>query len=639
MKDGFIRVGTAIPKIKVAEPSYNVEQCINAAKRAAEQGIVVLAFPELTLTAYTCADLFFQSALIASAESALERFVKETAELDILSFIGVPVRYCDRLFNCAAVVSSGKLLALIPKSNIPNYSEFFETRYFAPAEKEMLEVEFAGFKVPLGTDIVFECENVPELRIGCEICEDLWVSTPPSLRHAAAGANVIVNLSASNEAIGKADYRRRLIAAHSSRILAAYIYANAGSGESGTDIVFGAHNIIAVNGNSIAEAKPFSGEEFVSSVIDVEMLTGERRKKSSLLGERPKNYKFIKFNLLEKETFLDTPPKKLPFLPSETKEAEEGCELILNIQATGLAGRIERSYSKTAVIGVSGGLDSTLALLVAVKAMDILKRDRKNVIAITMPCFGTTERTKSNAELLSEKLGVSFRTVNIEKSVLQHFEDIGHDKNDHSVVFENSQARERTQILMDVANAVGGLVVGTGDLSELALGFATYNGDHMSMYGVNASVPKTLMRYIIKTYADKESENGDAEVAKVLYDILNTPVSPELLPPDGDKIQQCTEDIVGPYELHDYFLYHTVRYGFTPAKVERLALASFKDDYSPKVIRNTLKIFVKRFFSQQFKRSCMPDGPKVGPISLSPRGDFRMPSDASVKEWLNSLDD
>ncbi len=638
MKDGFVKVGSVSPKHRVADVTFNIENCIKEAKNAASLGVKVLGFPELAVTGYTCGDLFGHRLLLRKAESALERFIEETKELDMISFIGVPVLALDKLYNCSAAVCKGELLGLVAKTYIPNYSEFYEARHFTAAPSRNMTVSFAGQTTVLGSKLIFTNSGELRLDIASEICEDVWVTSPPSCSHVKAGADLIVNLSASDEYIGKAEYRRSLIAMHTSKTLCAYIYTNAGDGESTTDMVFSAHNIIADSGNIVAEAQPFSDKTLTVAEIDVSRIATERHRVSTFTQADSADYAFIPFELAMTETVLTSAPQKDPFLGDDEAERKQACELAFEIQSRGLAGRIERSYSKAMVIGVSGGLDSTLALLVCAKAADRLGIDRKSIVGVTMPCFGTTKRTRSNAEKLSEALGITFRTVDIKKSVTQHLKDIGHDGVTTDVTYENAQARERTQVLMDIANSIGGLVVGTGDLSELCLGWATYNGDHMSMYAVNSSVPKTMVRHIVSVYSEHERVSGNKKIADVLDNILSTPVSPELLPPKDGEIAQCTESLVGPYELHDYFIYYTLKYGFEPRKLYRLAKLSFADSYDSATILYWLRVFTRRFFSQQFKRSCMPDGPKVGAISVSPRGDLRMPSDASVSEWLCELD-
>ncbi len=637
MTDGFIRVGAASPSLRVANPAENLRAHLAAAKEAAQAGVKVLVFPELSLSTYTCSDLFFQTALRRACEDALSAFAAQTAALDLISFVGLPVAVDGKLYNCAAAVSGGRILGLVPKTNIPNYSEFYEKRHFAAAPEVTRTILFAGQEVAFGTRLLFACREMPELKIAAEICEDLWVPVPPSCAHAAAGATVIVNLSASDELVGKPAYRRNLIAMHAARTVSTYIYADAGEGESGTDMVFSGNSLISENGRVTAEAQPFSDLPLISGEVDLQRLLAERARINTFASKDSENYLSVPFSLRVTETALSRAESRTPFIPADQAGRAERCELILNIQSRALAGRITRAHAKSLVIGVSGGLDSTLALLVAVRAADRAGLDRKQVIAVTMPGFGTTKRTKGNAEKLSDELGVTLRCVNIARAVKVHFKDIGHDPENKNVVYENAQARERTQILMDIANAEGGLVVGTGDLSELALGWATYNGDHMSMYAVNAGVPKTLVRHLVAFEADRFEADGRKKAAATLRDILDTPVSPELLPPKDGEIAQCTEELVGPYELHDYFLYYFVRFGFSPRKILRMAKASFEGVYDGETVRKWLTVFIRRFFAQQFKRSCLPDGPKVGSICLSPRADWRMPSDADVSVWLEEL--
>lgn len=616
MNDGFLKVGAATPEIRVADCRYNADRIIAAIREASERGVKLLALPELCVTGYTCGDLFFQGTLLNAAEEALERIVSETAGLDLVAAVGVPLRGNGKLYNCAAVFSRGEILGIVPKRQIPNYNEFYEKRYF--------ESDFRP--------TVFSCRDLPEFSFGVEICEDLWSPCPPSGTLALSGANLILNLSASNEVVGKAEYRRTLVAGQSARLLCGYIYASAGDGESTTDAVFGGHNLIAENGVLLAESALFRNG-LLTAEIDLGRLAFERRKNTGFppAGEAEK----ILFELPVTPTELSRDFPKTPFVPSGKADRDSRCETILAMQSAGLKKRLAHTNAKTAVIGISGGLDSCLALLVTVRAMDALNRPRTDIVAVTMPCFGTTSRTKGNAELLCERLGVTLREIDLARSVKAHFEDIGHDGT-LDVTYENGQARERTQVLMDIANQTGGLVVGTGDLSELALGWATYNGDHMSMYGVNASVPKTLVRYIVGYYGET---CGDEALSAVLKDILDTPVSPELLPAESDRITQKTEDLVGPYELHDFFLYYAIRWGYAPKKVFRAALRAFGGDYPREVILKWLKTFYRRFFSQQFKRSCMPDGPKIGSVTLSPRADLRMPSDASARLWLDELEE
>ena len=639
MNYGFIKVAAASPNVTVANPDRNSDEIIKAVRTAADLGVKLLVTPELGVTGYTCSDLFLQKRLYESSMSALRKIMNETAPFDIVTIVGVPIKVGSELYNCAAVIYHGELLGVVPKRNLPNYAEFYERRHFTPASDELREIELFGKVVPFGSRIVFYSINMPEFSFGCEICEDLWVAEPPSASLAASGAMIICNLSASDETIGKATYRRSLVIGQSARLVSGYIYADAGIGESTTDMVFAGHNLIAENGALLSESKPFEsifGDSCPMTVseIDVTRLDSER--------VRMNTYKSadeclkIGFDMPVVHTALTRKFEPMPFVPSDATERGERCETILTIQSVGLARRLTHAHANKAVIGISGGLDSCLALLVSVKAMDILKRPRTDVIAITMPCFGTTSRTRSNAEILCERLGVGFRCIDIKKAVNVHFEDIGHDETNHNVVYENAQARERTQILMDIANAENGMVIGTGDLSELALGWATYNGDHMSMYAVNSGVPKTLVKHLIKF----EAERLGGKAQKTLEVILSTEISPELLPPDkAGNIAQKTEDIVGPYVLHDFFLYYAVRWGFSPEKVRYVARKTFKDDFSEEVIDKWLKNFYKRFFSQQFKRSCIPDGVKVGTVTLSPRGDWRMPSDASVSLWLSEISD
>ncbi len=635
MKDGFIKVAAGTPKIRVADCGYNAGQIIALIKEAAERGVKVLALPELCITGYTCGDLFLQPTLLDGAERALGRILDETMELDIVTALGLPVKYQNKLYNCAAVIQKGAVLALTPKTNIPNYGEFYEARWFS-VSTEMFdgrEFQLAGLPVRMAARPLVECGTVPGLVIGVEICEDLWAPVPPSIWMAAEGATLILNLSASDEVAGKADYRRSLVTGQSGRLCCAYVYADAGEGESSTDLVFAGHNVIAENGALLAEQRFSTG--LTVSEIDVERLVYERRRMNTYAFPPSEGYVFwdyCKFD--QEETVLTRPVSPTPFIPADAEHRAERCEEILTIAALGLKKRLEHTNSSCAVVGLSGGLDSTLAILITAKAFDMLGRDRKGILAATMPCFGTTKRTRSNAEVLAVELGADFREVNIGKAVEQHFADIGQSMEDHSVTFENAQARERTQVLMDLANQRGGLVIGTGDLSELALGWATYNGDHMSMYAVNASIPKTLVRHLVAYEADRLG----GRIGDVLRDILDTPVSPELLPPKDGEIAQKTEDLVGPYELHDFYLYYAIRWGFPPRKVLRLAIRAFDGRYDRDTLLKWLKNFYRRFFSQQFKRSCLPDGPKVGSVALSPRGDWRMPSDAVARLWLDELE-
>lgn len=635
MEHGFVKAAAVTPKIRVADTEYNTQVICSSIEKAAEQGAKIIVLPELCITGYTCGDLFFQEKLLREAKNALVRIAEITADVDAVIFVGLPVEYQGKLYNTAAALNGGEILGLVPKRFVPDYNEFSEGRYFTAGMEDVVEIALSEkITVPMGTRQLFVCRSMSELKIAAELCEDLWTAQPPSIGHAAGGANVIVNLSASDEVIGKAEYRRQLVKGQSARLLCAYVYASAGEGESTQDVVYSSHNMIAENGVLAAEAKLFCNETACAE-IDVLHLNTERRRKTTFRNQVHVPYREVYFSLKKEKTILTRPIPRLPFVPSEQAEREMRCEEILAIQSMGLKKRLEHTHCQTAVIGISGGLDSTLALLVTVRAFDLLGIPHSNIKAVTMPGFGTTDRTYDNAVKLIRYLDADFTEVDIKEAVHVHFRDIGHDLSVHDVTYENGQARERTQILMDLANRYGGMVIGTGDLSELALGWATYNGDHMSMYGVNASVPKTLVRHLVRYYAD---HCGDAELAQVLLDVLDTPVSPELLPPEDGKISQKTEDLVGPYELHDFFLYYMLRQGFAPAKVYRLAKLAFSDDYEDAVILKWLKNFYRRFFSQQFKRSCLPDGPKVGSVGVSPRGDLRMPSDGCADIWLAELE-
>lgn len=641
MRDGFLRVAAATPQVRVADVEFNREEICRLIEDGRKRNAKIMVFPELSLTAYTCGDLFIQKPLLTAVKRELKKLVEFTEGSDMLVFAGLPWEYNNKLYNVAAVIQNGKLLGLVPKIWIPNYSEFYERRHFNPWESGVADVEFDGYQVPLGTKLLFSCKNVENLVVGAEICEDVWVLNPPSSAHAAAGATVIVNCSASDETTGKADYRRNLISGQSARLLCAYIYANAGEGESTQDLVFGGQNLIAENGTILKESVRFSNETIYAD-IDLERLECERRRMTTYQTEGREDYRFVEFQLAEEKNSdtvyenLDRFVDPSPFVPDNEAERAKRCEEILMIQAMGLKKRLIHTGCKNAVVGISGGLDSTLALLVTVKAFDMAGIPRSQIDSVTMPCFGTTDRTYNNACLLTKKLGASLMEVDIRDAVNTHFRDIGHDPAVHDVTYENSQARERTQVLMDMANQSGGMVIGTGDMSELALGWATYNGDHMSMYGVNASVPKTLVRHLVRYYADT---CRDEELSHVLYDVLDTPVSPELLPPeDNGTIAQKTEDLVGPYELHDFFLYYILRYGYHPSKIFRLAVYAFDGVYTKEMILKWLKVFYRRFFNQQFKRSCLPDGPKVGSAAVSPRGDLRMPSDGVNRLWLEELE-
>ena len=630
MKDGFLCAAALSPKLRVADCAYNARQCLESLRQAAEKGARLAVLPELCLTGYTCGDLFLQQTLLEGAEAALAFLVKESRDLPLIALAGLPVRAGGKTYNCAAVFCAGHLLGLVPKSYLPNYAEFYEKRHFVPWQGENIPFTFAGQQTLLGTRLLFGCRQMPAFRLGVEVCEDLWAPLPPSTGHALAGATVIANLSASDETVGKAEYRRQLVGQQSARLLCGYLYADAGWGESTTDMVFAAHDLIAENGVLLAEAAPF-GAGFALTQLDLERMLGERARNTSF-EPRPEGYQQVEFDLEVRPAPLTRPVSDAPFVPAGQARRAERCELILTIQARGLAKRMEHARAKAAVIGISGGLDSCLALLAAVRAMELLGRPASDVQAVTMPCFGTTKRTRSNAQILCEELGVSFTEIDITATVRSHFGDIGQSEHKYDVTFENGQARVRTLELMDLANRLGGLVVGTGDLSELALGWATYNGDHMSMYGVNAGIPKTLVRHIVRYAADTAKSEG---LRRVLLDILDTPVSPELLPAkENGEIAQQTEDLVGPYELHDFYLYHVLRFGFGPGKILRLAQAAFGERYSRAVLLRWLENFYRRFFAQQFKRSCLPDGPKVGSVTLSPRGDWRMPSDACGTLWL-----
>ena len=640
MKDGFVKVCCATPKIKVADVDHNVNEIIKLMYDASENGAKVIVFPELCITGYTCQDLFLQGKLLDKALEGLDRIIDATNGIDALVFVGTPLEVDGKLYNTAAAIFAGHILAFIPKKNLPNYAEYYEARHFYPGFSDPVCIGYKGQDVVIGQNVIFTTPAVKGLQIACEICEDLWVADTPSTRHAMNGANLIVNLSAGNEIIGKAEYRRMLVKATSARLVCGYVYCDAGDGESTQDLVFPGHNLIAENGTLLSESKCFKANTIYAD-IDVERLRTERRRITTFNVNDPSqvidnnNYAKITFDIEQKETRLDRQFYRFPFVPADDKERNERCEHILSIQSEGLKKRILHTGAKKAVIGLSGGLDSTLALLVMAKAFDLCGLDRSGIIAVTMPCFGTTDRTYNNALTLAKTLNTTLREINIEKAVRVHFEDIGHDENDLSVTYENCQARERTQVLMDIANKEGGLVIGTGDMSELALGWATYNGDHMSMYGVNAGVPKTLVRHLVKYYADACKNNA---LSEALLDVLNTPVSPELLPPKDGDISQKTEDLVGPYELHDFFLYYMLRCGFAPSKVYRVAKQAFEGVYDEETILKWLKTFYRRFFTQQFKRSCLPDGPKVGAVALSPRGDLRMPSDAVSKLWLDELE-
>ena len=635
MQDGFVKIAAATPDLRVADCAYNASEIIKQAKQAAEKGAHLIVFPELCLTGYTCGDLFLQQTLLSGALSALETVCRETAGLNAAVVVGLPFVHQGKLYNVAAVLCGGRVEGVVPKQFIPNYSEFYEQRHFTSgAGVPFQTVRLAGQDTLFagGEPLVFQCEKMPDFTFGVEICEDLWVANPPSTRLAQAGATVIVNLSASDEIIGKASYRRDLVRQQSARLLCAYLYADAGFGESTQDLVFAGHDLIAENGALLAESRLFA-RGVIYADIDVQRLVHERRRMNTFVTEQDP---MVAALLIQPGTddLADRKFPRTPFVPANKALRDERCEEIITLQATGLATRLRHTHAKTAVVGLSGGLDSTLALIVLVHAFDMLGLDRKGILAVTMPCFGTTARTRGNAEKLADAYGVTLQTVDIKAAVDQHFSDIGQSKDDLSVTFENGQARMRTLVLMNLANKTGGMVVGTGDLSELALGWATYNGDHMSMYGVNASIPKTLVRYLVAYEADRTL----GELSDVLCDVLDTPVSPELLPPKDGEISQKTEDLVGPYELHDFFLYYMLRFGYPPRKIYRIARKTFAGAYDDATIKKWLTTFIRRFFTQQFKRSCLPDGPKVGTVTLSPRGDWRMPSDACAALWLSEAE-
>jgi len=637
---GMIRIAVASPALKVADVPFNCREILQTVEQAEKQQVQLLVCPELGVTAYTCGDLFFQRALIEGAREAVLNLARETAKSPLALVVGLPVNQGGRLFNCAAFLAGGEIRGLVPKTFLPNTQEFYEERWFSSAaDRTADEVLWGSRAIPFGSDLLFQAEGCPDCRIGIEICEDAWSVEPPSGSQALAGATLLLNLSASPELLAKEAYRRQLVQSQSARCLAAYAYASAGPGESSTDLVYSGHSLIAENGIVLAETKRFRFEtELAVADVDFERLTNDRLKNNTFGAARPDGrFHVVSFPLADPETDqLLRAVSATPFVPGVEAERSERCREIFSLQTTALAKRLRHTGAHKAVIGVSGGLDSTLALLVTAKAFDKLNLDRKGIVAVTMPGFGTTDRTRTNAEKLAGLLGVTFRVISIDQAVHQHFSDIGHDSGKHDITYENSQARERTQILMDIANQEHGLVVGTGDLSELALGWCTYNADHMSMYNVNVGVPKTLVRYLVAWCAEAEFTG---ESSATLIDIVATPFSPELLPADEDgTISQVTEEHVGPYVLHDFFLYHIVRMQFRPAKIFHLACRAFDGDYPPKEIHHWLGVFYRRFFAQQFKRSCLPDGPKIGSVVLSPRGDWRMPSDASARLWLEELE-
>lgn len=635
MRDGFVKVAAATLDTKVADVEHNKQEILRLIDETVEKGAKIVVFPELCITGYTCGDLFSQDILLKESAKALEEIASYTDGKDGLFFVGLPYVVQNKIYNVAAAVCGGKVLGMVTKTFLPNYSEFYEMRQFQPGPKVAEWISYGEEKIPFGPQILFGCKELPDLIVSAEICEDVWSPIPPSIQAALVGATVIVNCSASDETVGKDEYRKRLISGQSARLIAGYVYANAGAGESTTDVVFGGHNIIAENGSILSESERYTNE-IIYSEIDIERIVSERRKNTTFQMQ-PNQGRFIQvpFSIRKEETCLTRKLEKSPFVPEDEEQRKRCCEESLTIQAMGLKKRLAHTNCKSAVVGISGGLDSTLALLVTARAFDLQGIDRSCIEAVTMPCFGTTDRTYRNACTLTKKLGATLREVNIQEAVRIHFRDIGHSEEKHDVTYENAQARERTQVLMDIANQTGGMVIGTGDMSELALGWATYNGDHMSMYGVNSSIPKTLVRHLVQYCADTCE---DKELQEVLNDILDTPVSPELLPPKEGEIAQKTEDLVGPYELHDFYLYYMIRFGYAPAKIYRLAKMAFAGIYDEETILKWLRTFYRRFFAQQFKRSCLPDGPKTGTVALSPRGDLRMPSDACATIWLRDLE-
>lgn len=639
MNNSFITVAAAIPSVKVADCDYNIEQIITQVTEAEEKGVEIIVFPELCVTGYTCQDLFRQATLLEHAELGIVRLLGHTRKMNIIAIVGIPVIVGDLLLNCAAVIQNGSILAMIPKTYLPNYNEFYEKRWFASSQDlRETQIRYAGKTINITPEPLL-VRTVDNVLFGVEICEDVWAPTPPSNRLALSGADLIFNLSASDELVGKHDYLKGLLAQQSARTITGYIYSGSGYGESTQDVVYGGNALIYENGVLLEEADRFSlNPQMVVNQIDIERLRSERRTNSTYVNAQRGNNAIIVDALpvdIRSFTMLRTIDPH-PFIPAQT-DMQRSCEEIISIQSCGLAKRIAHTNSKNLIIGISGGLDSTLALLICVNTFDMLQLDRKGIIGVTMPGFGTTDRTYQNALTLMNNLGITVKEINIAKAVTQHFQDIGHDPQIHDVTYENSQARERTQILMDLTNQIGGFVVGTGDLSELALGWATYNGDHMSMYGVNASIPKTLIRYLVRYFAEFKVDDS---AKKVLLDIIDTPISPELIPGDEKgNINQKTEDLVGPYELHDFFLYYFLRFGFSPKKIYFMAQHAFKGMYDDTIIKKWLSTFIRRFFAQQFKRSCLPDGPKVGSVSLSPRGDWRMPSDAVSRLWIKECEE
>lgn len=634
MKFGFVKVAASTPSVRVADVAYNTQEIKKMMTETYKEGAKVSAFPELAITGYTCGDLFTQDILLAGVKDAIADLIAHSKGMDTLFFIGAPIDLKGKLYNAIVVINRGELLGIITKTFLPNYDEFYEMRQFVSGPEKPVEIEYLGYKVYFGPKIIFQADNMKDFVVSAEICEDVWAPVPPSIDAAVNGAAIIVNCSASTECIGKYDHRTRLIESHTDRLIVGYVYANAGEGESTTDTVFGGHSIIAEQGDTLCQSKTFE-EGTIYSEIDVFKIHSNRRKNTTFQFAKEATLPYVTFHTEVTDCELTRQFPKSPYIPENQKENHQYCEESIQIQAMGLKKRLEHINGKNVVIGISGGLDSTLALLVTVRAFDILKLDRKNIVAVTMPCFGTTDRTYNNAVELSKVLGTTLKEVSIKEAVKLHFKDIEHDESQRDVTYENAQARERTQILMSMANKYNGIVIGTGDLSELALGWATYNGDHMSMYGVNAGLTKTMVRSVVE-YAAFSSE--DDTLKAILVDVVSTPVSPELLPPTDGDISQVTEDLVGPYELHDFFIYYMLQHGFTPTKIFHLATRTFKDDYEPSYILKWLRVFYTRFFQQQYKRSCLPDGPKVGEISLSPRGELRMPSDACGRLWITEID-
>lgn len=637
MKHGFIRVAAAVPHIRLADCSYNAEKIINCIEQAEQKEVKLLVFPELCVTGYTCGDLFLQDILLLRAMEQIKRIAAVTKGKEIVAVIGFPYERQGRLYNTAAVIHGGEILGLVPKQNIPNHGEFYESRYFAQGPQKAIKVDFLGEEVYFGSRMLFECSDIPDFILGVEICEDLWVPMSPGNIHCLEGATIIANLSASNEIVGKAEYRRELVKSQSSRLICGYVYADAGEGESTTDLVFSGHSLIAENGIILSEAERFKNEMIINE-IDLGIIQSDRRRMNTYHTQDSTDYVRVKYSISKnfklKEYELVRRIDPSPFVLNDNNELNERCRDIFTIQVMGLKARLNHVGAKCSIIGVSGGLDSTLAILVVHRAFELLGLDKKDILAVTMPCFGTSERTYNNALSIAKSLGATVMEIPIKDAVIRHFKDIGHNADVHDITYENAQARERTQVLMDLANKYNGLMIGPGDMSELVLGWTTYSGDHMSMYGVNSSVPKTLIHSIVKWYAQS---TDNEEISAILRDVLDTPISPELLPPAEGKDYQRTEDYIGPYELHDFFMYYVLRYGFSPKKVYRLAKAAFLQKYKEEELLKWLQVFYRRFFAQQYKRSCLPDGPKVGSVSISPRGDLRMPSDAKVKLWLDEL--